>query len=437
MGNRFVWRRWLRTGLLGGLATSFFLVSSTNALAQEQLPDTTNAGTVTAAAPASALTLPACLQIAIEQQPALIALRASLAAANTQYQGLEKLHFPAGLISPDLPIRRRQACLGIRIAEAGLDQGEWDTLYAVSRTYFGVLFARKQQKVAGDLVESLRFYQERVGELVKKGESREWTTSTVDKITIYLRLAETRQAEAIRGVERATAALREAMGVAPECPVQVADEDLPASPATVDRAQIISLALARRGELVQASTASEVVQLEVDAQSKLLTPVTKTFASVVDIHARPVPQGYSNGEYRPGATSLEMPPNFAGPREYRIERAREFSGRASAVVDKTRNLIALDAEDAYSKWEEWARKIPQLREASEAGVRLSKNTRDDFRAGQRVRIEDILTNEVLGAQAQAGYNEALYQVDVSLAGLQRVTAGGFDAGFGNPTTTHP
>ena len=131
-----------------------------------------------------------------------------------------------------------------------------------------------------------------------------------------------------------------------------------------------------------------------------------------------------------------MPTLFAGPRSYRVERARDFGGRATAVVDKTRNLIALDAEDAFGKWQEWSLKIPQTRDASEAGVRLSKNTRDDFRAGQKVRIEDILTNEVLAAQAQAGYNEAIYQLDIAVAGLQRVTAGGFDAGYGNPIAAH-
>src|SRR5262249_14814520 len=98
--------------------------------------------------------------------------------------------------------------------------------------------------------------------------------------------------------------------------------------------------------------------------------------------------------------------------------------------DKTRNLIALEAEDMYYKWEEAMRKVPQSQSAEQAGRRLAKNTRDDFRAAQRVKIEDILTNEALAAQAAAAYNEALYQLVVALADLQRVTAGGFDAGFG-------
>src|SRR5262249_22997638 len=112
------------------------------------------------------------------------------------------------------------------------------------------------------------------------------------------------------------------------------------------------------------------------------------------------------------------------------EHARDLSARAAAVVDKTRNLIALEAEDLYSKWQEAARKVPLSQVAQQAGSRLAQNTREDFRASQRGKIEDLLTNEALAAQAAASYSEALYDLVVALADLQRVTAGGFDAGLG-------
>jgi outer membrane protein TolC len=375
-------------------------------------------------------TLGDCLRIALEQQPALVAQRASFAAAQEGYRGLQDLLVPT-FLARDLPIRRKQACLGVTIAYAGLVQAEWETVYAVTRTYFGVVYARQQLRVTDDLVNSFRFYQERVRDLVNKGESpKEWTTSTVDKITIYLQLADVKKSEALRGIDRATAALREAMGVAPEMPLTVADQTLPAPNVTPKREEIVALALGRRGELVQVATAAEVTGLEVDAQAKSFRPTFPTFASGADIHARPVPQGHSNAEYWPGALGLEMPPSLAGTRSSRIDHARDLSDRAAAVVDKTRNLIALDAEDMYYKWEEAARKVPQSDTAEQAGNRLAKNTREDFRAAQRVKIEDILTNEALAAQAAATHNEALYQLLVALADLQRVTAGGFDAGFG-------
>lgn len=422
------WRT-ARARLLGGLAVSFLLPAGALWADADTLPPTTDVVSAAAApAPLGPLTVADCLRIADEQQPALAAHRASLAAAQTQYQGLKRLH-PPPFVARDLPIRRQQACMGVTIAKAGLDQAWWETAYAVERTYYSVLYARQQQQVADDLVAALKFYHERVADLVKKGESRDYTTSTVDKIGLYLALAQTRQAEASRGMERALAALREAMGVAAGTPLTLAENKLPEPKVEVSRDQIVNLAVANRGELVQAETAERVTALEVDAQGKSLRPTMRTFAAVVDVHARPVPQGLANTEYRPGAVSLEMPTLMAGPRSARIERAENLSARATAVVDKTRNLVALDAEDAFLKWEDAVKKLPTAKAGAEGGLRLSKNTREDFTAGQRVKIEDILTNEVLAAQARSGYNETLYQLVIGLAGLQRVTAGGFDPGF--------
>ena len=49
------------------------------------------------------------------------------------------------------------------------------------------------------------------------------TNNPADKITVYMRLAETRREDAVRGIERATAALREAMGVPPEVRIQIVE----------------------------------------------------------------------------------------------------------------------------------------------------------------------------------------------------------------------
>ena len=59
-------------------------------------------------------------------------------------------------------------------------------------------------------------------------------------------------------------------------------------------------------------------------------------------------------------------------------------------------------------------------------MRLSKTTRDDFTANSKEKIDDILTGEALAAQAKATVNETIYQLIISLAGLQRVTGGGFE-----------
>jgi outer membrane protein TolC len=418
----------IRLGLLGLLALPFlFAIEASPALAQTSLPPP--AASVPAPPPA-AYGLQDCIRMGLELQPALAAQRASLASANTQAQGLNSL-FQAPVIGRSLPIRRKQACLGITIAQAGLDQAERETVYAVTRLYFTVLYARAQRAVVADQITRLQFYHDRLRELVESGASREVSKVSVDKITLHLGLAKTQAVEADQGQKRALAALAEAIGLEPGTCYEVVGELLAHEVDVPCCGDLVALALSRRGEMVQVTTVSRVVELEIGAQSKSFLPVVRTFASGSDIHARPVPQGHADREYWPGATGLEMPTVFAGPRWARVQRAHDLSARAGAVVDKTRNLIVLETEDAFLKWQDATVKLPDAAQAVEAGKGIVKANEEGFRkAPGAIRIEDILTSEGDFARASATYNEALYQQAIELAALQRVTAGGFDPCFG-------
>src|SRR5437660_3943587 len=87
-----------------------------------------------------------CLALGIQNHPRIAAQRASLTASEEGLQALDHLHVPA-LLDPDLPIRRRQAALGVTAAAAAVDQAQRETAYAVTRTYSTVLYARDQERV--------------------------------------------------------------------------------------------------------------------------------------------------------------------------------------------------------------------------------------------------------------------------------------------------
>jgi outer membrane protein TolC len=381
------------------------------------------------------LNLAECLHMALERQPALAAHRASLAAAEAGSRGLNDLHIPT-FLARELPIRRKQASLGVVVASAGLDQGERETIYAVTRTYHSEIFATEQLKLAKQIVDRFKAIKG-AAEAQVKGGSRDVTSSSVDKIVVYQRLAELRVKEAERGIRRATAGLHEAIGLDPQCCLCVAGNGFPGFNAPGCCDDIIALALARRGEMVQATTIAQVTCLEIDAQGTSCKPNFHTFASAVDLHARSIPQGISNSEYRPGALGPEMPTSLAGSKSARMERARALSARADAVVEKTRNLIALEAEDAYIKWEESNNKMQTVREAAEKAEKLAKETADDFVGQQAVKIDEVLANQVLWGQAQALYNEAQYQRILALAALERVSGGGFCAGLAGSAPAIP
>src|SRR5262249_40216406 len=146
-------------------------------------------------------------------------------------------------LARDLPIRREQAALGVTIAAASLEQAQQETVYAVTRLYHTVLYARAQKTVTDGVVVHMSATRKTVDDLIKAG-ARDVTTSTRDKIDVYLGLAQNKQAEATQGVDRALAALREAIGLEPGCPVSIAEKDLPSPNLTIDQCEIVSLALA-------------------------------------------------------------------------------------------------------------------------------------------------------------------------------------------------
>jgi outer membrane protein TolC len=428
MGTARSWLRLLRSRFIGGLALPLLLPLTFDADARGEGCCAPACGASCAACPTEPLHLGDALSIALNQQPNIAAARASLASAAAGRDALYNLRL-IGRISREIPIRREQADLGVSAASIALDRTEVETIYAVTRLYYSVIYAREQQLVANGVVKNLETTLDTAKTAVKGG-SRDVTTSSVDKITVYTRLAQTRQSEADRGLKRATAALREAIGFGPECKIRVAKDTLDIAAPTVDLNQIIDIALARRGEIAQASLLAQITCLEIDAQSsKWLAMKVPTFAAGADIHSQPVPVGSANGEYSPGALAPEMPTLLAGHRRDRAARASALYSRSTAVTDKTRNLIALDAEDAYYKWEEYAVRVNVTKEAAEKARTLADDTRKDFGAGQKVKPEDVLTNEVLAAQARAQYNEARYQLILALAGLERATGGGFKAGL--------
>jgi outer membrane protein TolC len=433
-GRHYPWRRW-RNRILGGLAAPALL-----ALASEG--STQPVPTPAAVTPAEArpLDLRTCRQIALERQPAVAAAHASLAAAIARSEALDRLHVPS-FLARDLPTRRKQAALGVTIAQAGVANAEGDTLFGVTYAYLATLYARQQLDVADNAIADLKNLEDLAREIVKGDLRKDVTNRHVEQIATYVLVAQGRREDAVEGVHRARAALREAMGVGTDFSVRLPDVSLdkilPGHP-TVDHDQIVALAVARRGEVAQTGTAAQVVCLEINAQKALLLPNARTFASGSDVHAQPVPAGSYGAEYKPGALALEMPPMLPGGRSGRIEQAQAYHARAEAMAEKTRNLIVLEAEEAFYRWREASKKAVLLGKAADAAEKLFKDLRAGFDPrGSRVTLDEVLNAGVTARQVRVQANEARYQELLALAALERATVGGFCAGFEGNALSRP
>ena len=425
-GRGSIWRRY-RARLVGGVAASALLPLAAGAFAAEAEPA---APAVTApAVEARVLDLSACRQIALERQPAVAAARATLAAAVARSEAVDNLHVPT-FLARDLPIRRKQAAIGVVIAQAGVTQAEGDTIYGVTFSYLSATYAVTQRQVARDAIAALTDLNQRVKEAIKLG-ARDVTKDDEEKVGVRLLRAQARLEETTQGEQRALSALREAMGLGPDCAAYLADGRLPDADPPVDLHAIIALALERRGELIQAVNAAQVTGYEVDAQaSRLLSPSVRTFAANSDVHSQPVPSGMYEENYRPAAVPPEMPTQISGSRSGRVEQAKAYNARAEAVADKTRGLIALEAEQAYYRWQEAANREKRYREAADRAEKQAADVRMRIRTGFKAgSIDNVLYFQQLSSEMRVEANQARYQKLIALAALERVTAGGFCAGL--------
>jgi outer membrane protein TolC len=433
-GRRSALRRW-KNRILGGLAAPALLSLAPTAPGQPQ-----PAPQAVVPAEVRPLDLQSCRQIALERQPAVAAAHASLAAALARQEALDRLHVPS-FLARDLPTRRKQAALGVGIGQAGIASAEGDTLYGVTYAYLSMIYARQQLEVADNAIADLKDLEDLAKEIVKGDLRKDVTSRHVDQIGIFQLVAQGRREDAVGGVHRARAALREAMGVGPDFPVRISDRSLDkvlAGSPTVDRDQVVALALARRGEVAQTGTAAEVVCLEIDAQKALRLPNARTFASGSDVHATPLPAGSYGIEYKPGAIGLEMPPTLPGGRKGRIEQAQAYHARSEAVAEKTRNLIVLETEDAFYRWREASNKSARYGKAADAAEKLFKDLRAAFDPrGSRVTLDEVITAGVTARQVRVQANEARYQELIALAALERATVGGFCAGFEGTAPNRP
>ena len=339
------------------------------------------------------------------------------------------------------------------IAGAALTQAEWETRYAITRNFFTVQYIRSQEGVIDEVLVNLTTARKRAWELYKTGNPDiKINKPDIDTLDINIVQVKGKKAAVKNGTLKALAALREAMGLNSDYPLEIANVELPAAVYPVKymaddedekgkkvkvekvkylprysleskKAEFINAALANRGEMTQANAASVVVELEALAQGKIRGYQGGTFAQGGDIHVQPIPQGSSNGDYKPGAFSLEMPSILAGRKADRVHRASDLAGRARAVVDKAHNLVSLDVEVQYLKWQEAVEDIQNLSEiqkvARELPGRVEKLAAKDFTSAA------VIQANITAIMVRTQLNEQMHMHALALAGLERATAGYF------------
>jgi outer membrane protein TolC len=371
------------------------------------------------------LGLAECIQLALERQPAIAAARNGLASAESNQRAIESLRVPAWLVH-QLPVRRHQASLSVQLQQAAVAQAERDAAHAVQRMYLAAMFAQAQLGAVDTTKTRLELIHKTAQNFLRQGV-REIKEMDAKRIDVYLQLTRARREEAVRGIHLALCALQEAVGLGPDCCLEIPEVELPEIQVQLCCSEVIDLALSRRGEIVQARIGAEIFDLEVHAQAISHGVKKQTFAAFADIHSQPLPAGAQQPEYVPAGLGPQMPAYLAGHKEDRVERAQTLAARAHAVVEKTRNLAILEAQDAHMRCASAAQKMDSNRQARDAAISLATQFQQMDKADFTIKLPDVLTIMILEAEARARYNQNVFNELTALADLERVTDGGFCA----------
>ncbi len=340
-----------------------------------------------------------------------------LAGSQLKAEAVDRIKLGA-LIARDVPVRKKQAALGVSIAQASVQTAECDARNAATFSYLAVLFAREQQK---SVAESRVRHLNDLKDLIKSAHGgkgiacrdvyKDEATALVGFVSLVGGRPQRRSD--ITGEQRALARGEAWLGLGPDCPIEVVGNKLPNDVQTkADRDVIVQLALsAPRRRYIQAASAERVFCLEVDAQGRILCSPARTFASGGDIHAMPLGVATFDPDYRPGPLAPEMSVTLTGSRQSRQEQAGAYHERAEALTEKRRNLIGLEAAvDASlrrrAKFDEAAPKLEKAAAGLEEYTNdLSKNKFNPDKMGYP-GVDDLIN---------AGLRTTIIRVDANLA----------------------
>ena len=382
-----------------------------------------------------ALTLGECLAIAREQQPTIRAALLSYQASEAGYAALGNLGTVPELVTPDLPIRKRQAERGLTLAAAEVQKALQETTQDVTVLYYSYVYARQQEQTAADISEQLQIYYDIAEGIVKSGARQ--PGSKLDQFSLYALAKRHRRGPGAEAQGRdgpqarpRSPAGRDGRRHGVRLPAPAAKELPLMMGGTVTKEQVVAEATARRPELAQAAAGVDAFRLEVCAQAAVKVQPAGADARQ---RQRPARQAGADGRpqrrvqaggARPGDARHARRPH-RGPRpegDFALEPAAGRALRPHGEPRPPRSGQGLPRPGT---------RRPSGSKAAKAKFERGKMLLEQSRAAAIARQDPelLVTNEALAGRAQSEYVEAVYEHIKTLAALERITAGGVTTQF--------
>ncbi len=276
-------------------------------------------------------------------------------------------------------------------------------IYNVHAAYYDVLAAEDELELSKTRVSRS---QDHLRIASDRKEAGDVPQADVTRARVDISSAELNAVSAEGSLRIALGNLNQVMGRMPQEPLQIAHAEIGIpDPATTDVNQSLSTALQKRPEILASQRRVEAKKSQIGIAKGDILPKVRAEAGYgwLDEEFVPKDQDWWVG------ISLDVPLLDGGTRRHRIAKSKVEVNREQAQLDQLKLSVQQEVWSAYSRWIEAHQSLEtsHTREAeAEESLRLTK-ARYEEGAGT---INDLLDSELSLDQAEAGLNTARYRL---------------------------
>lgn len=392
------------------------------------------------------LTLERCVEIALRNQPNIIAAKSNVLAAGSKVGQAESSYYPQVNLStgysktspvPSTSVRSGAGAfddygvnaslqqniydfgktrLSVKVQEHNLDATRSDlestaiqTVYKVKDAYYGVLLAVRNRDVAVDTVKQFEQHLAQAKGFYEAGTKPRFD---VTKAEVDLSNSRLNRIKAENAVRMAKAALNNAMGVLASPEYSIEDR-LEFTPYDITFDAAFSKALANRPDLRSTAAKKRGAEESVELSTRGYYPSLSGSAEYSRGGQKfPLQEGWNVG------ATLTIPLFSGFATKYQVEEARANLNAASANEDAVKQTVFFEVRQAYLNLQEARESVP----AAEISVKQAEENLDlangRYTAGVGSPIE-VTDARVSYVTARTAYIKALSDYKVAQAALEK------------------
>lgn len=311
--------------------------------------------------------------------------------------------------------------------EALLSRARDQAAYDAARAYWGFQTARN----AGDAVQKVRDRlngARSTADRLLKEQSDQITRADRLKLDYLAEEIEAQQAAALKNRDLAIVGMRSLLALKPEEPLEVALEALPDPPPQPAPDAVLRRALERRPEVRATDEAVKARQALVDLESARLLPDIGLVggARFTETTNASNPQSpFVNNPYHEasGYAALAVRGTFEIPQKLARRRQAEADfAEALALRRGAEQLVRLEVQQALGDLAEARVKVDRYTKETALGKQLATQAGVAFDSGLG-DARELLEDTLLYARADGARLEALYNVQLAWAALEKAAGG--------------